>query len=173
LLGRQRFSFLLLVLLVCFKISALSNTHHHGTDNSGDFSGVSPHSIVFEKADGCRRRTPPSTRSVQLYGSWDNFSAPYPMQRDARIGHEHWSGCHNFSNIICDGDVTGNVTPREGGLKMGGTYWYYVGGRSRYLGTLDLQIPHSIHWTTRSNSTTRLNHRRPRARCFPVSSSTF
>ncbi|KAJ9616325.1 hypothetical protein H2200_000043 [Cladophialophora chaetospira] len=70
-------------------------------------------------------RTPPSTRSVQLYGSWDNFSAPYPMQKDARTGPEHWSGCHSFSNIICDGDVTGNSTPRQGGLKMGGTYWYY------------------------------------------------
>ncbi|OCT49817.1 hypothetical protein CLCR_06809 [Cladophialophora carrionii] len=70
-------------------------------------------------------RTPPSTRSVQLYGSWDNFSTPYPMQRDSRTGPEHWSGCHSFSNIICDGDVEGNNTPREGGLKMGGTYWYY------------------------------------------------
>ncbi|KIW70106.1 hypothetical protein PV04_02412 [Phialophora macrospora] len=70
-------------------------------------------------------RTPPSTRSVQLYGSWDNFSTPYPMQRDSRTGPEHWSGCHSFSNIICDGDIAGNNTPREGGLKMGGTYWYY------------------------------------------------
>lgn len=71
-------------------------------------------------------RTPPSTRSVALYGSWDNFSAPYPMQRDSRTGQEHWSGCHSFSNIICDGDPQPGGIPRDGGLKMGGTYWYYV-----------------------------------------------
>ena len=48
------------------------------------------------------------------------------MQRDARLGPEHWSGCHNFHNIIFDG-IAGNVgTGRDGGLKMGGTYWYYV-----------------------------------------------
>ncbi|KIX07274.1 uncharacterized protein Z518_01927 [Rhinocladiella mackenziei CBS 650.93] len=70
-------------------------------------------------------RTPPSTRSVSLHGSWDNFSTPYPMQRDSRTGPEHWSGCHSFSNIICDGDLQPNGVPREGGLKMGGTYWYY------------------------------------------------
>ncbi|EXJ92660.1 hypothetical protein A1O3_01212 [Capronia epimyces CBS 606.96] len=70
-------------------------------------------------------RTPPSTRSVTLYGSWDNFSAPYPMQRDPRTGPEHWSGCHSFSNIICDGDLQPSGVPREGGLRMGGTYWYY------------------------------------------------
>ncbi|OQV00043.1 hypothetical protein CLAIMM_05595 [Cladophialophora immunda] len=70
-------------------------------------------------------RSPPSTRSVHLYGSWDNFTTPYPMQRDTRTGPEHWSGCHSFSNIICDGDATANGTPRQGGLKMGGTYWYY------------------------------------------------
>ncbi|KIW88241.1 uncharacterized protein Z519_11352 [Cladophialophora bantiana CBS 173.52] len=70
-------------------------------------------------------RSPPSTRSVHLYGSWDNFTNAYPMQRDTRTGPEHWSGCHSFSNIICDGDAKGNGLPRQGGLKMGGTYWYY------------------------------------------------
>ncbi|EXJ91099.1 hypothetical protein A1O1_04206 [Capronia coronata CBS 617.96] len=70
-------------------------------------------------------RAPASTRSISLYGSWDNFSAPYPMQRDTRTGPEHWSGCHSFSNIICDGDLQSAVVPRAGGLKMGGTYWYY------------------------------------------------
>ncbi|OAG40714.1 hypothetical protein AYO21_05012 [Fonsecaea monophora] len=70
-------------------------------------------------------RSPPSTRSVHLYGSWDNFKTAYPMQRDARTGPEHWTGCHSFSNIICDGDATVNGTPRQGGLMMGGTYWYY------------------------------------------------
>ncbi|KAK5055335.1 hypothetical protein LTR84_013085 [Exophiala bonariae] len=70
-------------------------------------------------------RTPPSTRSVALFGSWDNFSTSYRMQRDSRTGQEHWSGCHSFSNIICDGDPQPSGTPRDGGLKMGGTYWYY------------------------------------------------
>ncbi|KPI38914.1 uncharacterized protein AB675_5810 [Cyphellophora attinorum] len=70
-------------------------------------------------------RTPPTTRTVSLWGSWDNFNTPYPMKRDSRIGPEHWSGCHNFANIICDGRLDGEVQPRQGGLKMGGTYWYY------------------------------------------------
>ncbi|KIW43831.1 uncharacterized protein PV06_04893 [Exophiala oligosperma] len=70
-------------------------------------------------------RVPPSTRSVSLYGSWDNFSTAYPMQKDSRTGPEHWSGCHSFSNIICDGDNQPIGIPRDGGLKMGGTYWYY------------------------------------------------
>ena len=47
------------------------------------------------------------------------------MRRDSRIGPEHWSGCHNFSNIVCDGRVDGERKLRQGGLKMGGTYWYY------------------------------------------------
>lgn len=70
-------------------------------------------------------RTPPTTRSVSLWGSWDNFKTSYPMKRDARIGPEHWSGCHTFNNIICDGRLDGQNQPRQGGLKMGGTYWYY------------------------------------------------
>jgi hypothetical protein len=70
-------------------------------------------------------RTPPSTRTVSLWGSWDNFNLPYPMARDSRIGPEHWSGCHSFSNIICDGTPQTERQPRDGGLKMGGTYWYY------------------------------------------------
>lgn len=49
------------------------------------------------------------------------------MKRDVRLGAEHWTGCHNFENIICDGDVEKASGPRQGGLKMGGKYWYYVG----------------------------------------------
>ena len=71
-------------------------------------------------------RAPPMTRSVTLKGSWDNFTASYPMKRDGRVGPEHWTGCHSFKNIICDGDLAGNAQKRDGGLKMGGTYWYYV-----------------------------------------------
>ena len=48
------------------------------------------------------------------------------MKRDGRVGPEHWTGCHSFKNIICDGDLAGNAQKRDGGLKMGGTYWYYV-----------------------------------------------
>ena len=62
------------------------------------------------------------------------------MQRDARVGQEHWSGCHSFSNIICDGDVTGSMTPRQGGLRMGGTYWYYVCGALYYNACLCLRL---------------------------------
>ena len=47
------------------------------------------------------------------------------MKRDSRIGPEHWSGCHSFSNIICDGKTLSETQPRDGGLKMGGTYWYF------------------------------------------------
>ncbi|PGH12047.1 hypothetical protein AJ80_06866 [Polytolypa hystricis UAMH7299] len=70
-------------------------------------------------------RTPPNTRSVKLLGSWDNFTKPYSMERDLRIGTGHWRGCHTFTNIICDGETGSSRPGRNGGLKMGGTYWYY------------------------------------------------
>ncbi|KAL3481984.1 hypothetical protein BJX99DRAFT_111918 [Aspergillus californicus] len=69
--------------------------------------------------------TVPHIRSVKLLGSWDNFSKPYAMERDKRVGAGHWRGCHTFTNITCDG-MSSNLAPaRTGGLKMGGTYWYY------------------------------------------------
>ncbi|PGH02827.1 hypothetical protein GX51_04439 [Blastomyces parvus] len=70
-------------------------------------------------------RTPPNTRSVKLFGSWDNFTRAYPMEKDSRIGRGHWKGCHTFTNIICDGETTSSAPGRDGGLRMGGTYWYY------------------------------------------------
>ncbi|KAJ9298972.1 hypothetical protein DTO271G3_3214 [Paecilomyces variotii] len=70
-------------------------------------------------------RTSPDIRSVQLLGSWDNFSKPYGMEHDKRIGPGHWRGCHTFTNIICDGSRSSPSAGRSGGLKMGGTYWYY------------------------------------------------
>ncbi|EZF27581.1 hypothetical protein H112_00501 [Trichophyton rubrum D6] len=70
-------------------------------------------------------RTPPSTRSVRLFGSWDNFAKGYPMEKDSRTGRGHWRGCHTFTNIICDGHGNPIYPGRDGGLKMGGTYWYY------------------------------------------------
>lgn len=45
------------------------------------------------------------------------------MERDTRRGKGQWKGCHTFRNIICDDDSS---KTRNGGLKMGGTYYYYV-----------------------------------------------
>lgn len=72
-----------------------------------------------------RIRAPRSTRTLKLYGSWDNFTIPYPMNKDLQTGSEYWHGCFNFTNIICDGKPGETIRSRSGGLKMGGTYWYY------------------------------------------------
>ncbi|KAF7117393.1 hypothetical protein CNMCM5793_006295 [Aspergillus hiratsukae] len=69
--------------------------------------------------------TSPNVKSVKLLGSWDNFSKPYAMERDRRVGPGHWRGCHTFTDIVCDGSPTHQAPARSGGLKMGGTYWYY------------------------------------------------
>ncbi|KAF2442904.1 hypothetical protein P171DRAFT_474229 [Karstenula rhodostoma CBS 690.94] len=68
---------------------------------------------------------PTRLQSVELFGSWDNFSKPYQLQRDRRRGHGVWSGCYTFDNIICDGDLENVGQRRSGAFKMGGTYWYY------------------------------------------------
>lgn len=47
------------------------------------------------------------------------------MKRDDRRGRGQWRGVHSFKNIICDGS-DGASPKRNGGLKMGHTYWYYV-----------------------------------------------
>lgn len=47
------------------------------------------------------------------------------MRKDLQAGSEYWSGCFNFSNIICDGRPSDVQRARDGGLKMGGTYWYH------------------------------------------------
>ena len=41
------------------------------------------------------------------------------------MGSGHWRGCHTFQNITCDGERSRKSTSREGGLKMGGRYWYF------------------------------------------------
>ena len=64
-------------------------------------------------------------QSVLLVGSWDNFSKTYSMERDIRRDRGQWRGCHSFKDIICDGDK-GLAAKRNGGLKMGQTYYYYV-----------------------------------------------
>ncbi|RAL16855.1 uncharacterized protein BO97DRAFT_381926 [Aspergillus homomorphus CBS 101889] len=69
--------------------------------------------------------TNPQVKSVKLLGSWDNFSKPYAMERDRRVGPGQWRGCHTFVNIVCDGSPSNMMPARSGGLKMGGTYWYY------------------------------------------------
>ncbi|KAF1811469.1 hypothetical protein P152DRAFT_57064 [Eremomyces bilateralis CBS 781.70] len=76
----------------------------------------------------------PYATSVELLGSWDNFSRSYRMQRDRRRGHGHWTGCWSFENIICDGDLSQPYQKRNGAFKQGGTYWYYyrVDGDSEY-----------------------------------------
>ncbi|CAI6336367.1 unnamed protein product [Periconia digitata] len=68
---------------------------------------------------------PARARTIELLGSWDNFTKPYHLQRDRRRGHGIWSGCYTFQDIICDGDLDNLGQKRTGALKMGGTYWYY------------------------------------------------
>lgn len=70
-------------------------------------------------------QTPTTVFSVEILGSWDNFSKPYQLKRDRKTGPGQWRGCHTFENITCDGDTLNQSTSRDGGLKMGGTYWYY------------------------------------------------
>ncbi|CAL5866892.1 uncharacterized protein PFLUO_LOCUS1103 [Penicillium psychrofluorescens] len=69
--------------------------------------------------------TNPNVRSVKLLGSWDNFSKPYAMERDRRVGAGVWRGCHTFTDIMGDGPPNDRSQWRTGGLKMGATYWYY------------------------------------------------
>ncbi|KAH7055868.1 hypothetical protein B0J12DRAFT_434454 [Macrophomina phaseolina] len=68
---------------------------------------------------------PSGVRSVELLGSWDNFTHSYRMERDPKRSSRHWYGIFTFKDIICDGDPQGGPEKREGGLKMGGTYWYH------------------------------------------------
>lgn len=48
------------------------------------------------------------------------------MKRDRQTASDQWRGCHTFKDIICDGDTVDTGSGRDGGLKMGGRYWYYV-----------------------------------------------
>lgn len=68
---------------------------------------------------------PVEIRTVELLGSWDNFTRPYQMHQDRRRGKGLWSGCFKFTDIVFDGDTTYWTKPRSGGLKQGGVYWYY------------------------------------------------
>ncbi|KAF2168260.1 hypothetical protein M409DRAFT_53547 [Zasmidium cellare ATCC 36951] len=87
-------------------------------------------------------RAPPEVRTVELIGSWDNFNQPYRMHHDRRRGHGFWSGCFKFDNIIFDGEHMQWTKPRNGGLKQGGTYWYYY--RLNYdIDAFDDRQPHT------------------------------
>ncbi|EGP90584.1 uncharacterized protein MYCGRDRAFT_108013 [Zymoseptoria tritici IPO323] len=69
---------------------------------------------------------PLDVHTVELLGSWDNFDRPYQMHHDRRRGTGFWSGCFRFQDIIFDGDGFRPMKqPRSGGLKQGGTYWYF------------------------------------------------
>ncbi|TPX18545.1 uncharacterized protein E0L32_011583 [Thyridium curvatum] len=69
-------------------------------------------------------QTHPSINSVHLVGSWDNFSKPYLMERDSRRSRGQWRGCYTFKDIMCDGHDS-TIAKRDGGLKMGETYYFY------------------------------------------------
>ncbi|KAF2642075.1 hypothetical protein P280DRAFT_506527 [Massarina eburnea CBS 473.64] len=84
-----------------------------------------PHNSSVHVAHPSFSDCPAASRTVELLGSWDNFSKPYQLQRDRRRGHGIWSGCYTFDDIICDGDLSNIGERRSGALKMGGTYWYY------------------------------------------------
>lgn len=53
------------------------------------------------------------------------------------MGRGHWRGCHSFKDITCDGDMEKSVQRRNGGLRMGGTYWYFVSLQSHDLEAID------------------------------------
>lgn len=76
----------------------------------------------------------PIAQKIELLGSWDNFNIAYPMEPDSRRGRGYWSGCHTFRDIVCDGE-TMLQKKRDGGLLMGGIYWYFV------------RMPHRDHLT--------------------------
>ncbi|KAH6850368.1 hypothetical protein B0I37DRAFT_112779 [Chaetomium sp. MPI-CAGE-AT-0009] len=46
------------------------------------------------------------------------------MERDSRRDRGQWKGCYTFKDITCEGDA-GSIPKRDGGLKMGHTYYYY------------------------------------------------
>lgn len=47
------------------------------------------------------------------------------MERDSRRDRGQWKGCYTFKDITCEGEA-GSVPKRDGGLRMGHTYYYYV-----------------------------------------------
>ena len=118
--------------------------------------------------------TSPEVRSVELFGSWDNFSTGYRMQRDEHKGHGNWRGCHRFQNITCDGMQPTWSKPRNGALKQGGLYWYYVCSRMHrsFSASPMLTLHNSTSLMTEKNVATRPSRPRCHAHCYPVKWST-
>ena len=64
------------------------------------------------------------------------------MERDTRRNRGQWRGCYAFKDIILDGDSR-STPKRDGGLKMGQTYYYYVCSlRSHCFLLLSLYLRH-------------------------------
>lgn len=85
-------------------------------------------------------QAPPHMRTVELFGSWDNFTHAYRMHQDRRRGPGFWAGTFKFEDIIFDGETLQRQHPRTGGLKQGGTYWYYY-VLNEYLERCDTLYP--------------------------------
>lgn len=82
-------------------------------------------------------------RTVELLGSWDNFNKAYPMKLDTRRGGDQWTGCYTFDDITLDGEGAISSEVRSGGLKMGGTYWYYYSLDGGLVETHNEAEPHT------------------------------
>lgn len=137
-------------------------------------------------------QTPPSIQSVQLIGSWDNFSQSHPMQRDIRRGRDQWRGCYSFRDIVCDDvSVSASATcagvgldagtssssgtrpsypvKRHGGLKMGHTYYYYV----RLPAVLVHAIRIALHIISQQNHSSPLRQTNQPKYSYILSSTLF
>ncbi|EXU97270.1 hypothetical protein X797_009547 [Metarhizium robertsii] len=47
------------------------------------------------------------------------------MKQDVRRGRGQWRGCYSFKDIISHDESSSHSSTRNGGLKMGDTYYYY------------------------------------------------
>ncbi|KAH6687362.1 hypothetical protein F5X68DRAFT_10185 [Plectosphaerella plurivora] len=65
------------------------------------------------------------------------------MERDVRRDRGQWRGCYSFKDIVCDDDQ-GAGPKRNGGLKMGHTYYYYYELDGSYE-THDHNVPSTTH----------------------------
>lgn len=72
-------------------------------------------------------KVPLEVRTVELYGSWDDFANGCPLQLDIYNGSGNWTLIPCFPRIMNDGNQTIMSQPRSVVLKQGRRYWYYVG----------------------------------------------
>jgi hypothetical protein len=121
------------------------------------YAFASQYSSSEKFADSVDRQTHFSVRSVHLLGSWDNFATPYAMERDTRRVRGQWRGCHSFRE---DPHLTrtGADVRKDGGLRMGQTYYYYVCAlllvEERHCANWAI----SMSWTEPPRCTTRRCH---------------